>query len=135
MLPEIDLREIKDADEHRKNTRHPFKWRVAIVFASIENEETYHGVTHDISSGGCAILTEHNVFSEEIVSVLISLPVERPGGRRKVIEAQARMVYTVLSAGHQKFRCGIQFLKFKGQGRKMLMRAFAMRGIKIAPSS
>lgn len=134
MLPGIDVSEITDADEHRKDKRHPFKWRVAIVFASVENEQTYHGVTHDISPGGCAILTEHNVYSEETISVLISLPVETPNGRRKVIEAQARMVYTVLSAGHQKFRCGIQFLKFKGQGRKMLMRAFAMRGIKIAKS-
>ncbi len=120
---------IKDASDHRKNKRYPFKWRVAIVFASVENEETYHGVTHDVSASGCSILTEHNIFSEEIVSVLISLPVEHPGGRRKLVEVQARMVYTVLSAGHQKFRCGIEFLKFKGNGRKLLTRAFEMRDI------
>lgn len=115
--------------EHRRAKRYPFQWKVAIVFDSSENQETYHGVTHDISTIGCAILTEHNVFSEQPISVLISLPAEHPGAARKLVEVKARMVYTVLSAGHQKFRCGIHFLNFKGSGRAALTRAFARRDI------
>lgn len=121
------------SSEHRNSKRYPFKWRGAIVFPSIDQEETYHGVTHDISAGGCAVLTEHNVYSEETVSVLISLPAENPTGRHKVIEAQARIVYTVLSSGHRKFRCGIQFLQFKGNGRSLLTKAFAKRDITPPP--
>lgn len=117
--------------EHREFKRYPFQWKVAIVFDSTDEQDTYHGVTNDISIGGCAILTDHNVFSEHPVSVLISLPAENPTGRRKIIEVKARMVYTVLSAGHQKFRCGLQFLNFKGSGRSILTKAFAKRDISV----
>jgi c-di-GMP-binding flagellar brake protein YcgR len=115
--------------EHRQETRHPFHWPVAIVFDSTEDQETYHGVTKDLSLIGCSILTEHNVFSEHPVSILLSLPTEHPGGRRRIVEAKAQMVYTVLSAGHRKFRCGIHFLNFKGKGRATLKRAIEIRAL------
>lgn len=115
--------------EHRKAKRHPFHWQVAIVFDATEGKDTYHGITHDLSLLGCAILTEHNVFSEHPVSVLLQLPVESPGGRRRVVEVKARMIYTVLSSGHQRFRCGMQFIKFKGTGRATLERAIEKRAI------
>ena len=113
--------------EHRREKRHPVHWPVAIVFESTEDQDIYHGVTHDLSVTGCAILTEHNVFSDQPVSILLSAPTDRPGGRRIIVEIRARMVYTVLSAGHRKFRCGIQFLKFKGSGRATLTRKLAVR--------
>jgi c-di-GMP-binding flagellar brake protein YcgR len=121
---------MSDSD-NRSDKRYPFKWQVAIVFDRTENKNTYHGVTNDISIGGCAILTEHNVFSEHPVSVLISLPAENPTGRHNVVEAKARMIYTVLAAGQQKFRIGIQFLNFKEAGRSVLSKAFAKRDIKM----
>ncbi len=115
--------------ESRKDKRYPFKWQVAIVFDSADQKETYHGVTKDISTGGCAVLTEHNIYSEHPVSVLIQLPPENPTGRRKIVEARGRFVYTVLSAGHQKFRCGIQFISFKEGGKSILTKAFAKRDV------
>lgn len=115
--------------EHRQDKRYPFHWPVAIVFSATENQDTYHGVTHDLSLHGCSILTEHNVFSEHPVSILLSIPVENPGGRRRIVEVKARMIYTVLSAGHRQFRCGIQFLNFKGKGRATLKRNIEMRAI------
>ena len=115
--------------EHREEKRHPFHWPVAIVFESTEGKDTYHGVTHEISISGCSILTEHNVFSEHPISVLISVPTDHPGGRRRVIEVKARMIYTVLSAGHQKFRCGIHFLNYKGTGRATLKRVIEKRAL------
>jgi c-di-GMP-binding flagellar brake protein YcgR len=121
---------MSDSD-HRSDKRFPFKWKVAIVFDSTENQDTYHGVTNDISLGGCAILTEHNVYSEQPVSVLLSLPAENPTGSHRIVEAKGRMVYTVLSAGHQKFRLGIQFTSFKQGGRSTLAKAFAKRDIKM----
>ena len=115
--------------EHRQDKRYPFHWSVAIVFDGTEDRDTYHGVTHDLSSRGCSILMEHNVFSEHPVSVLLAIPIEQPGGRRRIVEVKAHMVYTVLSSGHQKFRCGIHFLNFKGKSKAVLKRALDMRAI------
>jgi c-di-GMP-binding flagellar brake protein YcgR len=119
--------------ELRKEKRYPFKWRVAIVVDASEAQETYHGITYDVSLGGCSMLTDHNVWSDHPVSVLISLPVENPAGRTKLIEAKGQMVYTVLSAGHQQFRCGIQFLSFKGKGRSVLETAIEKRAVTFTP--
>ena len=117
--------------EYRQAKRYYFHWPVAIVFDSTEDQDTYHGVTHDLSLHGCSILTEHNVFSDHPVSILLAIPLEHPGGRRRVVEVKARMVYTVLSSGHQQFRCGIQFLSFKGKSRATLRNAIEMRAITL----
>ena len=116
------------SEEHRQEKRFPFHWPVAIVFDATETQETYHGVTHDASLHGCAILTEHNVFSTHNVSILISLPPLHPGGSRRVVEVTARMAYTVLASGYQKFRCGVEFLNFKGKGRAVLKREIEKSG-------
>lgn len=123
---------LKSSAEHRQARRYPFQWPVAIVFDSTEGQDIYHGTTHELSLGGCSILTEHNVFSDHTVSILLSIPTEHPGGRRRIIEVKARMVYTVLSSGHQRFRCGIQFLNFKGNGRATLTRAIDKRSMTLA---
>lgn len=117
----------KRTAEHRQDKRHPFHWAVAIVFDATEEQQTFHGVTHELSLSGCSILTEHNIFTEHTVSILLSTPIDHPGARRRVIEAKARMVYTVLSSGHQKFRCGIRFLNFKDNGRATLTRIIEKR--------
>jgi len=117
--------------DNRQEKRYPFHWPVAIVFDSTESQDTYHGITHDMSLHGCSILTEHNVFSAHAVSILLSLPSEHPGASRRVVEVKARMAYTVLSSGHRKFRCGIQFLNFKGTGRAVLKREIEKRDLRI----
>lgn len=120
----------KKTAEHREEKRHPFRWPVAIVFDSHEDRTTFHGTTHEVSLSGCSLLTEHNIFSEHPVSILLSAPAEHQGARRRVIEIKARMVYTVLSSGHQKFRCGVQFLSFKQDGRAKLSRVIENRALK-----
>lgn len=124
------LQNNKKTAEHRQEKRHPLHWPVAIVFDSTDQQHTFHGTTHEISLSGCSILTEHNVFSDLPVSILLSAPIDHPGGRRRVIEVRAQMVYTVLSSGHQRFRCGIHFLKFKGNGRATLTRIVDERGLR-----
>lgn len=125
------LNSTRKTAEHRQEKRYPFHWPVAIVFDSTESQDTYHGVTHEVSMSGCSILTEHNIFSDHTVSILVSVPADHPGAGRKVIEVKARMVYTVLSAGHQKFRCGIHFLNFKGNGRTTLDHVIEKRALTI----
>ena len=111
----------------RQAQRFPFHWAVAIVFDQKEGKRSFHGVTHDISIEGCAILTEHNVFSEYPVSVVLSLPAANPAGHKRVIQAKGRMIYTVLSSGHRKFRSGIHFLEFAGNGQHLLQQALDER--------
>lgn len=120
---------VKKTAEHRQEKRHPFHWPVAIVFDSTEGKSTYHGTTHELSLIGCSIFTEHNIFTEHPVSILLSMPTDYPGGSRRVIEVKARMVYTVLASGVQKFRCGIHFLNFKGNGRVLLKNSIEKRAL------
>ncbi|MBI4985975.1 MAG: PilZ domain-containing protein [Rhodocyclales bacterium] len=111
----------------RREKRFPFHWPVAIVFEESAGQSTYHGITQDLSLHGCCILTEHNVYSSQQVTVLVSIPTDHPGGPRRVVEARARMVYTVLASGQHKFRCGIQFLRFKDKGLATLRQAIEKR--------
>lgn len=117
--------------ENRQEKRFPIHWPVAIVFDDGANQDTYHGTTHDLSLIGCAVLTEHNVYSVKAVTILLSLPPEHRGQARRIIEIKARMAYTVLSAGHRKFRCGIQFLNFKDNGRTLLKREIEKRDVTV----
>ena len=115
--------------DDRRETRYPFHWTVAIVFDSTASQDTYHGVTYELSLSGCSILMDDNVFSDQPVSILLAMPLDHPGQKKRVVEVKGRMVYTVLSAGHQQFRCGITFIKFKGNGRAALERAIKHRVI------
>ncbi len=107
----------------RQVQRFPFHWAVAIVFDNKEGKRSFHGTSHDISIQGCSVLTEHNVFSEYPVSVVISLPATNPTGYQHVIQAKGRMIYTVLSSGHRKFRSGIEFLEFAENSKNLLQQA------------
>lgn len=121
-------KKIKTA-EHREDKRYPFRWPVAIVFEHSEGRDTYHGTTHELSLGGCSVLTEHNVYTQKPIALLLSAPGEHPGASRNVLEIKARMVYTVLSSGHQKFRCGIQFVNLKPSDKSKLSRAVERRAL------
>lgn len=118
---------MADNIDQRKEKRFPFHWAVAIVFDATEQQETYHGVTDDLSMSGCSIMTDHNVFSDSPVTILLSTPADRPHGRKPLVEIKARMVYTVLAARRCQFRCGIHFLSFKGKGRSILQKAIDNR--------
>jgi hypothetical protein len=117
----------------RQVQRFPFHWEVAIVFDEREGKKTFHGTTHDISVMGCAILTEHNVFSEYPITVVIALPATNPGGQKTMVQAKGRMIYTVHSSGHRKFRSGIEFSSFANQSLEHLQHALESRSRMVAP--
>jgi len=102
-------------------------WKVAIVYDHGDKRPTFHGVTCDISLTGVSILTEHNIFTEEQVTLLLALPPRHHGQPKKVIEIRSAMVYTVHSAGHDMFRIGLSFLHFRDDGRKLLETALGER--------
>ena len=120
----------EDAGEQRQARRFPLHLRVAVVYHQHEDVATrprYHGRTSDISMKGLSVLVEHNIFCEGEVTVLLALPPVHPGIPQKIIEATAKMVYTVLSAEYDAFRIGLVFRKFKHNGRQLLDAAIAER--------
>lgn len=120
----------QEAGEKRRNARYPLHLRVAVVYHQHEDEATrprYHGRTSDISLHGLSVLVEHNIFHEGEVTVLLALPPAHQGIPQKIIEATAKMTYTVLSADYDAFRIGMLFKGFKRNGRQLLETAITER--------
>jgi len=124
-----DLSKKKSIDDQRQHRRFPMHWQVAIVFDETEERPTYHGVTHEISLAGMSLLTDHNIFTEESVTVLLAVPPLFAGQRKKVVEIRAHMIYTVHSSDHGRFRIGLKFDRFKGDGRELLAHNLRERAI------
>lgn len=106
--------------ENRKNPRYPLHWKVAIVYHDTDGRPTFHGITHEISLSGLSVLTDHNIFTEDVVTLLLAVPPLHQGLGNKIVEVRARMAYTVHSAGHDQFRIGLHFKRFKEGGRAFL---------------
>lgn len=106
--------------EHRAHPRYRVDWRVAIVNEEGKNRDIFYSRAYDVSLGGVSVLSDDNLFFDNAVVVLLCLPPQLPNGKVKIVEAHSRIVYTVLGASIQQFRIGIQFIRFKGDGRKAL---------------
>lgn len=122
-------------DERRTDHRVPLKMDVSVVFPqhkSTRQRPTYHGVTSDISMQGMSIVVEHNIFTDEDVTILIGLTPEHPGGPRKIIEVVAHLVYTVYSPQHYAFRIGAKFKEFKRNGEALLAKNIEQRMVKYS---
>lgn len=120
----------EDAGEKRRAARYPLHLRVAVVYHQHEDvatRPTYHGRTSDISMEGLSVLVDQNIFHAGEVSVLLALPPVHPGIPQKIVEATAKMIYTVLSSEHDSFRIGLMFRQFKRNGRQLLNAALAER--------
>jgi hypothetical protein len=108
----------RPATELRQHHRFLAQWRVAIVFQG-GGSHTFYGVTHDVGLGGLCMHTDHNLYSRQTVSVLLALPPAHPRERKKMIEAEGRIVYTILSSGQKGFRIGIQLVRFKNRDENL----------------
>jgi len=121
------------AEDKREEQRIALKLRVAVVYHQHADEATrptYHGYTNDISLAGLSVVVDYNIFNEGEVTVLLALPPEHPGGQQKIVEATAKMVYTVHSSDHSAFRIGMLFRGFKGNGKSLLNQTMQGRSFK-----
>ena len=92
---------------------------------------TFHGITNEISLDGLSFYTDHNIYSEEPVTLLLAAPPMSQGTHKKLIEIRARMEYTVLAAGGvDRFRIGMRFQSFKRDGRRLLDSHLQNRAIR-----
>ena len=109
--------------ELRDDRRMPMQLKTALVYhqhGDAASRPTFHGTSHDISMSGLTLIVEQNIFTEDEVTVLIALPPAHVGIEKKVIEATARMVYTVYTSEYQAFRVGLTFREFKRDGEQRL---------------
>lgn len=115
--------------DHRKRYRYPIHWRIALVHKNGEKNDIYHGRTHDLSAWGASILVDQNIFVMSEVVMLLGIPPLHAGLKETIVEIQCRMVYTVLDSEQSRFRIGIRFLRFKGDGKHTLTNVLSKRAI------
>ncbi len=122
-------------DERREDRRVPLKMDVSVIFPQHKQTRarpTYYGVSSDISMQGMSIVVEHNIYTNEDVTILIGLTPEHAGGPRKIIEVVAHLIYTVYSPQHYAFRIGAKFKEFKRNGKALLATNIEQRMVRCA---
>lgn len=119
----------KNYKDLRSSPRYPMHWKIAVVFDEKVQRPTFHGITNEISLDGLSLLTDHNIFTEDTITLLLAIPPLHNGSRQKIVEIRARMIYTVHSSAHDRFRIGMRFIQYKGEGRKTLQTNLESRAI------
>ena len=114
-----------DAVTKRVVRRYHVRWKIALIFDGLVHRPTYHGRTHDLTLAGTGMLTHTDVFADSPVVVLLAVPALHPNRRAKVIEINARQLYSVYSGETLCFRLGLEFERFKGDGFKILSDALS----------
>ncbi len=105
--------------QRRAEQRYLVRWKVIIVPEG-EHNENIHGRVYDLCLLGMAIHTDCNYFVTGPCKVLIALPPLHKGGRERIIEVSARLVYNVLDGKAGSFRIGMRFIRFKKNGFDLL---------------
>ncbi len=103
-------------EEQRQNPRLRLHWHVALRLGPT----LIYGETLDVSLGGASLLIGQNIASGTIAALFLQVPSKCPGAKGQVIEVQSKILYTAFSAEHDRWRLGMQFLKFKAEGKKVL---------------
>lgn len=120
---------------NRNLARYKVRWKIAVIFRELEHQPTFHGKCHDLTLVGTGMLTDKDVFSESPLVVLLAIPPLHRSGHQKVIEINARQIYSVYSGETSCFRLGLEFREFKRDGFEILKEALSHRNaILQAPS-
>ena len=135
--PKSNIAEIeptsKSSADRRDSRRVIAQLKVAIIYhhhADESTRPTYHGKTSDVSMTGISVVVSENIFSENEVTVLLAVPSAHYGGAQKIVEATAKMVYTVFSSEYDAFRVGLNFRQFKRNGKEVFESLIEERFVK-----
>lgn len=109
-------------ENDRKSPRCSVHWRSAILFEEYGRRETLQCKTNDISSSGVSLICQRNLPLRHGVTVYLLID---PGdGKRPqlIVESQGEIMNSVLSGQQGGFRLGIQFTKFAGDSKQLLLK-------------
>ncbi|MBI3525681.1 MAG: PilZ domain-containing protein [Betaproteobacteria bacterium] len=109
-------------EDNRKTPRGSIRWRCVLVTEEKGRRVSAQGKTHDINITGVAIISERNIPLQAIVTVHLLV---HPGDRNTpqlIVEAQGKIMNSVLSSQQGGFRLGIQFLKFADDSKQLLQK-------------
>lgn len=125
VAPEVVERPCQPPQKiHRANerdqARYPLRLRCNIIYLEHTLRPSYSGFTCNLSLSGAGVVVAQNIFTADPIMLLMLLPKASPSERTKVVEVNARMVHTMLSAYYQEFLLGIQFKSFERNGRELL---------------
>lgn len=104
----------------RGDERYHVRWKIALVFDQQEQRHPLQGRTIDLSLTGTAMHTNSDTFTTSPVILLLAPPPLLFGQRQKIIEINARQVYSVYSGASSCFRLGFQFINYKDDGLQVL---------------
>ena len=105
------------------------RWDVIVAFDEGDVRPAFKGRTNDISVAGASILTDTNIYTTSLVTVLLAIPPLNSGQGRTIVEIRGRMRYTVHSSAHCRFRIGFHFESFTGDGRATLETSLSRRAM------
>jgi c-di-GMP-binding flagellar brake protein YcgR len=99
-----------------------------------DSREIYRGRLHDISLGGAGIYSAHEIYTEQLLVMLIEIPLpDSYGKNRKVIAGvQCSLHKPVFSEMRQQLRTGVQFRRFHGIDKHLLAEALFTRNQVVA---
>lgn len=109
-------------EDKRKEQRYSKRLRAVIITDENGKLVRTHGKTHDISLGGVSIISDYDLNSRLPVTVYILVEQGDPKHPPLIFEASCKIVNSVLSGQQGGFRIGCQFIKFIGEGEKILKK-------------
>lgn len=115
----------KKQDHRRKANRYPARWKVAVVFDKSDGKPILHTHTVDMSSGGAAIISDHDNLTGTVVTVLLAQPASGSREPPKMLKARARIVSSVEVPPGKGYRHGLSFVAPPGESAESLEQLLA----------
>ena len=117
--------------EGRSNPRYRVFWRIVIIYNKDGKQNIFHGHTYDLSINGACIYSDHNIYVEEDVAMTIEVNSLHLNKKNSVIGVKCRMLYNILSSNYSKYRIGVEFIEFAGNGKNILKEALSKSQFQI----
>jgi len=115
----------KKQDHRRKTNRYPARWKIAVVFDKSDGKPILHTHTVDMSSGGAAIISDHDNLTGTVVTVLLAQPSSGSKAPPKMLKARARVVSSVEVPPGKGYRLGLSFVAPPGESAESLEQLLA----------
>ncbi len=109
-------------EENRNSPRYLVHWRSAVTTEDGDGPVTVQCKTNDVSSSGVSVICERSIPVSQVVTVHLLIHPGDQNHQQQVVEAHGIIRNNSYSGQEEGFRLGIQFLKFAGDGMKLLLK-------------